>query len=117
HNRGSRQARNFTVRFYVSPSPTLGPDAIPLGEATGGSAHVGGRTTLASGESATFTYEGVLPLDLDPGTSYILAEADPLLVVTEIIRDDNIRSSDPMAVGIGTPDLEVATVKAGPQAT
>lgn len=120
HNHGTRTAKDFGVRFFLSSSPTLGADAMLLGDATeatlsnGGSQQplTPGRATLAERESATFSLEGVLAEDLPEGTWYVIAVADPDHEIPDVIRDDNVLPSDPILVGEGTADLAVGRITA-----
>lgn len=98
-NVGGEPASDFTVRFWVSPTPSITAESMELLTLDGDvrSLDPQGRTTYEA--------EVRLPAELEEGSWYILAEADPRKAVPETNRGDNVGAFGPFVVGIRAPNL------------
>jgi|GEM_PF-1053050 len=105
-NIGGKPAENFTVRFYISPTRQLGPQSIELMTLDGD------LRSLDPQQSTVFEASPRLPITLDEGQYYIIAEADPHRVVPETNRGDNFSAFGPFTIGIRAPNLVVNWVDA-----
>ncbi|HEY0839515.1 MAG TPA: hypothetical protein VGD74_04965, partial [Vulgatibacter sp.] len=103
-NVGGQPAVDFTNQFWVSPAPFKGSDSIPLGINST-------RQSANPGQQVVFDMTVRLPITLDPGTYYILAEADPDHVVPVTSRARSIGASAPFVVGVPAPNLEPRNVE------
>ncbi len=101
---GGKPALGFTTRFWVSPTPSLGDDSIPLGT-------VDGAFDAAPGESLEFVLEPRLPVSLQPGTYYIVAEADPFHVVPIGSRGPTVGVSPPFVIGLPAANLTPTQIR------
>src|SRR5690606_36927053 len=105
-NVGGKPAENFTVRFYVSPTRELGPQSIELVTLDGD------LRSLQPGESEVWEASPRLPITLEEGQYYIIAEADPHRAVPETNRGDNYAAYGPFTIGLRAPNLVVDWVEA-----
>lgn len=105
-NVGGKTAENFTVRFYVSDRDVLDEGAIELATLDSD------LRSLVPQESTTYEVAPRLPIVLDEGEYYILAEADPHRNVPETSRADNVGVFGPFRIGIRAPNLHVPWVQA-----
>ena len=105
-NVGGKPAMDFTVRFYVSPTRELGPQSIELVTLDGD------LRSLQPGESEVWEASPRLPITLEEGQYYIIAEADPHRAVPETNRGDNYAAYGPFTIGLRAPNLVVDWVEA-----
>lgn len=105
-NMGGKLAEDFTIRFYVSKKPQFDATAIHLVTLDGD------LRSLQPQEVATFTASPRLPIDLEEGQYYILAEADPYQNVPETNRSDNFAAYGPFKIGVRAANLVVEWVDA-----
>src|SRR5690606_30863939 len=105
-NVGGKPAENFTMRFYVSPTPSLTPQSIELVTLDGD------IRSLQPQESTVFEASPRLPITLEEGQYYILAQADPHEVVPETNRDDNVSFYGPFTIGLRAANLVAQWVDA-----
>jgi hypothetical protein len=103
-NVGGKPANDFTVRFYISPTQGLSQQARELVTLDGD------LRSLQPQESAVFEANPRLPIDLESGRYFIVAEADPHRVVAETNRGDNFASFGPFDIGIRAANLEIPFV-------
>ena len=106
-NVGGKPAENFTVRFYINSVPQLTSDAIELATLDGDL-----RTLQPMEPPTTFETRVRLPITLEEGVWYLLAEADPYRVVPESNRGDNVGVFGPFVIGIRAANLVVDWVDA-----
>lgn len=105
-NIGGELAENFTLRFYVSQSPQVDASSIEL---------VTLDDQIRSAEQrevVTFVANPRLPIHLEAGEYYIVAEADPHQNVPEANRSNNFAVYGPFKIGIRAPNLQVEWVDA-----
>lgn len=100
YNTGGKPAEEFTMSFYVSKEPTLDVTAIEL-------ITLDENRTLLPQETTTFETTVRLPIILEEGSWYIIAEADPHLAVPETNRGDNFATFGPFEIGIRAANLTV----------
>lgn len=104
-NPGSKPAENFTVQYWVSPEPSLGPLATSLG-------YDGRIWSLGPRESTRVSAEPRLPIELDEGEFYLIVEADPHHAVDLSNRAGTIGVYGPFRLGIRAANLTVPWVSA-----
>lgn len=102
-NMGDSDAPATTARFFLSPRPSLGADAVEIGEQD--------VEALDIGSSTRVTHEATLPNDLLAGGYYIFTWVDPEgLVPDEADLANNLRASPAFTVGVRAPILSVEEV-------
>jgi len=97
-NSGGALATGFTVRLYVSPVPTKSAAARVIATSQE-------RRSAEPGEIVTFGMSPQLPIDLESGNHYVIAEADPDHVVPVANRASTLGSSPAFALGVPAPNL------------
>ncbi|HWV38190.1 MAG TPA: putative Ig domain-containing protein [Vulgatibacter sp.] len=103
-NVGGLPAVDFTVQLWISPTPSKGGDAIPLG----GPAPI--RQSANLGDSVSFHLRPKVPLSIGTGSYYVVAEADPEQVVPLPSRISSIGASEPLTIGVPAPNLAALDV-------
>lgn len=86
-----------TTSYYLSPTTTLAPDAVPFASRTV-------PILVAGGTSAVSNFAITLPPHAPTGRQYLIAKADGPNAVPELDESNNIRAR---AIDIG-PDLSVS---------
>ena len=95
-NNGSNHTGTVTTSYYLSPTSTLAPGAVPFASRT--------ITNLAAGATSTLTQQITLPAWAPAGRQYLIAKADAPDLIPELDEGNNTRSR---AIDIG-PDLRVS---------
>ncbi len=103
-NVGGKAALGFTARVLVNDQPTLTSSARELAVAPG-------SFDANPGEVIDFDFFARLPIDLEPGSYYILVEADPFENVPQSNRTSMVGAFGPFTIGIGAPNLAVPRVE------
>ncbi len=98
-NVGGKPAEDFTVRFYVSEKSFLDDSAIVLATLDDD------VRSLQPREGTTFHASPRLPLHLEEGEYFILAEADPYGAVPEANLSDNVTAFGPFRIGVRAANL------------
>ena len=96
----------YTDRIYLSPSATLGPDAMLLGTSHGHTAGLAPGATHAHSQAVT------VPAATPPGPYFILVHTDALGLVPEHDESNNV-AAIPVTVTLGK-DLRVVNALAVP---
>jgi len=104
-NTGGAPAIDFTIQLWLNTTPSK-TGAIPLG------APAPDRQTMNPGNSVNFSLRPTIPLSVNQGTYYVIAEADPDHVVPVSGRGSTIGSSPAISVGIPAPNLIAIEVEA-----
>jgi len=103
-NTGSDAATDFTVQLWLNTTPSR-TGAIPLGSP----APV--RQTANASSTVTFNMRPTIPLSVNQGTYYIIAEADPDHAVPVGNRNGTTGSSPAVSIGIPAPNLVALDVE------
>ncbi|AKU93254.1 putative Ig domain-containing protein [Vulgatibacter incomptus] len=104
-NLGGLASQAYSLRFLVSPTPSISTGSREVGR-------LEGLALLQAGASFVSNATVSLPADLAPGAWYVLAEVDPDKQIPDNDRANNLRSSGPMEVGPPAPDLSVSDLRA-----
>jgi len=107
-NAGGEPAVDFTTQLWLNTVPNK-TGAIPLGEP----API--RQSANPGDVVTFNMRATVPLAMNQGTYYIIAEADPDHVVPVSGRGTTIGASAPFPLGLMAPNLTATDVEAPAQ--
>ena len=106
-NAGPAPAGAFTVRFYLSGTPTLDASRVLLGARA-----IGG---LGVGASSMATSVLTIPATTAPADYYVIAVADALEQQVETDESNNMRASTTtVAVSLYRPDLTLTTLTTPP---
>lgn len=103
-NQGGNEAIGATIGFYYSSDQVFDDDDRPL--------EISRAVDIGIGQRREVVVTATLPSDLESGTHYIFARADPFNHIREINENNNIGPVGglPFSIGSATPDLTVGSI-------
>lgn len=102
-NAGGQDAFGFGMKFWLSTDQNLSTDDVEIGTSPQ-------TFDAAPGVNSLFTLDAPMPLGVSPGAYYVLAQVDPLNVVTEDNENNNVGWYGPFQVGLPAPDMIVESI-------
>lgn len=102
---GAADVADVRIRFWLSTDGVVDEGDLVLGETA--------PRSFTFREAHTFQEEFAIPLDVELGTYYVLAQVDADGLVEEANETNNTRFSDPVVVRPPSVDMFVAEVRIG----